>query len=808
MDQARVVVIGGGITGCSVAYHLASTGWTDVVLLEKGALTSGATCQAMGLVTAFNPAATMAEYRRYSIELYRALGVFETSGSLRLASSPDQMHELRRTLSRTRTYGIEADLLSATETLARLPGADAARLEGSAWLPGDGYLDPHGATHALAAAARELGVRIRTNSRVESVELGRDGAVARVHTATGPIACEHVVDAAGLWAPQVAAMVGAWLPSVPVDHQHAALLAVPGRELPRGLPCVRDPELLVYGRAEAGGMLIGGYEADPPARWIDGVPWDHGSASLPPDEGRFLPLVDSASRRFPFLADAQIGRIVCHPDAMTPDANPLLGPWPGVPGFWVAAGLSLNGFGGAGGIGRTIAAWMTAGEPDLDVTAYRAWRFADPYRDPGYAAATAREAYTFYYRQRYPHDTDQAGRPRRLSALHGRLQDGGAVFGTKHGWERPDLFQPGRPWRRAGYDGRVWGFGRPDWFERVGEEHTAVRERVGLLDLSSFGKIAASGPGARLLLDRVAANRIGPTGSVTYSQFLDGRGGIVADLTIAALAPDRYRVVTGAASAASDLGWLRAHLQPDDQSVQLVDESDLWACIALWGPLARDVLATVTGTDVSDAALPYRSIRPVAIGPARVEAARLSYAGELGWELYTARETASQVWDALARAGRDRGIAPVGYRALESLRLEKGYRYLGTDLTAADGPDEAGLGSFVRLDKGDFIGREAVAAARAAGPPARRLRTVLIGPDATWLPVYGGEAVAIDGRTVGRLRSAGFGHTVQRTLGTVYLPANTSEEGRELSVEILGDLVAAVVAPDALHDPTGRRMRG
>ena len=806
MEQARVVVVGGGITGCSVAYHLALAGWSDVLLLDKGALTSGATCQAMGLVTAFNPSATMTAYRAYSIELYRALGAFETTGSLRLASSPDQLTELRRTLSRTRTYGIEADLLDPAETLAWLPAADPRDLLGSVWLPGDGHLDPHGATHAVAAAARRLGVRIATGRRVTGVGLDRQGAVARVVTEAGPIACEHVVDAAGLWAAQVAAMVGAWLPSTPVDHQHAALLAVAGHELPREMPCVRDPELLVYGRSEAGGLLLGGYEADPPARWIDGVPWDHGSRSLPPDLDRFLPLVENAARRFPFLADVRIGRLVCHPDAMTPDANPLLGPWPGVPGFWVAAGLSLNGFGGAGGIGRTMAAWLTTGEPDLDVSAYRAWRFAETYRDPTYAAACAREAYRFYYRQRYPHDVDEAGRPRRLSALHGRLQDADAVFGTKSGWERPDHFEPGAGFRRAGADGAAWGFGRPPWADRVEQEHAAVRERVGLLDLSSFGKIAVTGKGAERLLDRVFANRLPAEGRVAYGQFLDRRGGIVADVTIARLGPDRFRVVSGAGAVAADLGWLIAARSAHDEPIELRDVSDELACIGLWGPSARTVLAGVTADDVSGAALPYRSVGSISIGPARVEAVRISYAGELGWELYVARAAAVAVWDALRAAGAAHGLEPVGYRAIESLRLEKGYRYVGLDITPADHPDEAGLGPFVRPEKGPFIGRDAVLANRAKGPPTRRLRTLRIGPPGTWLPVYGGEAVAVDGEPVGRLRSAGYGSTVRAAIGTVYLPAHISE-GFDVSVDVLGDWLPATVGPDVLHDPAGERLR-
>ena len=336
------------------------------------------------------------------------------------------------------------------------------------------------------------------------IELTDRREVRRVLTTDGPIEAEIVVNAAGMWAPQVCAMVGAWIPSTPVDHQHAALRAVAGSELPADMPCFRDPDRLVYGRSEAGGMLVGGYEADPTARWIDGVPWDHAATALPPDYERFAPLLAGAALRFPFLGDAQISRLVCHPDAMTPDANPLLGPMPGVEGFWVAAGLSLNGFGGAGGIGRAMAAWITTGDPDADVVAYRAWRFPDTYRDPGFVAATTREAYSYYYQLRYPFDNDEAGRPRRLSAVHSRLQEQGAVFGVKAGFERADYHLPGEPWRRAGPDQRTWGWGKPPFFERLGEESRAVRERVGLIDCrrsarssSKVGAPSASSSGSR-----------------------------------------------------------------------------------------------------------------------------------------------------------------------------------------------------------------------------------------------------------------------------------------------------------------------
>ncbi len=806
MDRAQVVVVGGGIAGCSVAYHLARAGARDVLLLEKGQLTSGSTCHAAGLVTQFNPSPTMMRFRRYSIELYRELGVFEEVGSVRLASSPEQLAELQRGVSRARGIGLEVELLGPEEALRLLPAASGESLYGAVWVPEDGFLDPHTATYALADAARALGARIRTGTRVTGIELGPRREVRAVVTESGRIECEHVVNACGIWAPQLAAMAGAFVPSTPVDHQHVLLRPVPGHELPREMPCFRDPDNLVYGKSESGGVMFGGYEGDPVARWIDGVPWEHGAQALPGALARFEPLLQGAARRFPFLAEAEIAALVCHPDAMTPDAGPLLGPLPGARGFWMAAGLSLNGFGGAGGIGRALAEWITSGETELDCAPYRAWRFGGPFRDPVFAAEAARETYRYYYRLRFPYDTEEWGRPHRLSALHGRLQDAGCVFGTKNGWERPDRFEPGRPWRRAGAEQRAFGWTRPPWFERLRAEHEAFRERVGLVDLSSFGKIDVAGPGALPLLERVADNWIGrPPGSVVYTQFLDRRGGIVADLTVTRLGEERFLVVTGAGYLDADLGWLRMNAREDDGPVELRDASEELAVLGLWGPAAREVLASVTEDDVSAEAFPFRTARTIHVGGAAVLAQRITYVGELGFELYVEPGWAVQVWDRLTAAGAPHGIEPAGYRVLDSLRMEKGYRYFGTDLTPSDTPDEAGLGFCVDLvRKRDFIGRAAIVAARGR-PERRRLRTLLLGGE-EYEPVYGGEAVHAGGEVVGRLRSCAYGYTVRRNLAYAALPVELGP-GADVEVEVFGRRVPAQVAEDVLYDPAGARAR-
>ena len=805
-DQARVVIIGGGITGCSILYHLAKAGWSDVVLLEKHELTSGSTCQAAGLVTMFNVSPTMMRFRKYSIELYSQLGVFQHVGSLRLASSKEQLQDLQRAVSRAHGIGLEAEIVSPDEARRLMPAISSESLYGAVYIPRDGHLDPHQTTHAVANAARQLGATIHTGVLVTGIELSPQGEVRKVITNQGEIRAEIVINAAGIWAPQVAAMVGAFTPSTPIDHQHVALKAVPGYELPHDMPCFRDPDNLVYGRAESGGVVFGGYEPNPAARWIDGVPWDHAARALPPDFGRFEQLMEGAIRRFPFLDRAEIVRLICHPDALTPDANPLLGPMPGIGGFWVAAGLSLNGFGGGGGIGQVMAEWIIEGKTSIDVHAYHAWRFSKTYRDPIYAAEMARECYKYYYLLRYPYDQDEFARPKRVSPVHSRLQDLGCVFGKKNGWERPEYFEPGAPWRRAGADQREWGWAKPPFFERVGEEHRAFRERVGLIDMTSFGKIEIHGAGALPLLERLADNRIDrPVGTVVYTQLLTPQGGVLADVTITRLAEDRLRLITGAGFIDNDKGWLHANVRSGDGPLEIRDVTDELTTLGLWGPRARDVLQAVTADDISKEALPYMRAKEIAIRGARVLAQRITYVGELGWELYVDPAWAVQVWDALMAAGKPHGIRPGGYRVLDSLRLEKGYRYFSTDVTVLENPYEAGLGFCVRLGKGDFIGRQALQQVREQGL-RQKLCTLTIGGE-EYRTIYGGEAVHHDGRVLGRLRSAGYGYTVRKNIGYAYLPVEMAKEGTALRVDVFGEMVPAEVAADVLYDPNGEQLR-
>ena len=731
-----------------------------------------------GLVTQFNPSQTMMRFRRYSVDLYTELGVFETVGSLRIASSPESLLELRRGVSRAHGIGLDAELLGPEETRRLLPAASPDALFGAVWMPGDGYVDPHIATYALAAAARELGVRIRTRTLVTGIERGRRGEVTAVETDAGRIETELVVNAAGMWAPRIAAMVGTFACSIPVDHQHVALRAVDGHELAHAMPCFRDTDNLVYGKAESGGILFGGYEPNPVSRWHDGVPWEHGERALPPDHARFQQLMDGAVRRFPFLDDAGVVALICHPDAMTPDGNPLLGPTPGVPGFWLAAGLSLNGFGGAGGLGKAAAELIVSGHAEADVQPYRPWRFGGPYRDADFAAAASREVYKYYYRLRYPYDVSEAGRPRRLSPLHARLEALGAVFGTKNGWERADYFRPGEPSRRAGEEQRAFGWARPPFHDRVAVEHAAIRERAGIVDLTSFGKLEVSGTDALALLERVCGARVDrPVGSVVYTQLLDARGRIVGDVTVTRLGDDRFRVITGAGAVDGDRGFLELNAAGD---VAIVDVTDELAVIGIWGPAVRGALAEI----------PYRSAQTIDVDGVEVLAQRISYVGEFGFELYVAPEAALHVWDALVETLHPE---PVGYLALDSLRIEKGYRYFGADLTAADTPFDSGLGFAVAKDKHVELERA----------PSTRLCTLLVGGE-EYLTLYGGEAVHAGAGAIGRVRSAAYGFTVRRNIALAKLPADVGE-GDGVQVDVLGELVPAVVVRDALYDPENTR---
>lgn len=806
-DQAQIVIIGGGIYGAQIAYHLAKYGRKDVVILEKCEIASGESSHAAGLVTQFATSQAMLKFRMYSIELYSELGLFDHVGSLRVASSREQLKELERSVSRAKALGLEVDVISPDEALKVMPQISKKDLYGGIFLPRDGQLDPYTTTTSMAKFAKELGVTIYTNTRVTGIELSAKGEVQRVLTDKGAIRCEIVINAAGLWAPRIAAMVGINIPTTPVDHQHIALKAVPGHEFTHETPCLRDPDNLVYMRQEQGGLVIGGYEPSPIARWIDGVPWEHGSATLPSNFDQFEMLLEGAIRRLPFLDKAGIITLVCHPGAYTPDCQPMLGPMPGVRGFWMLAGMSLNGYGGAGGMGKLLAEWIIEGEAPMDVYGYRATRFGNYYADHVYAAERTKESVKYYYRLRFPHDEHENARPHRVSPVHYRLLEHGAVFGEKFGWERVNYFMPGQPSRRMGEDQRGWGWSRPPFFERVGEEHKATRERVTLFDLTSFGKIEVQGKGALPLLQRLTDSEINkPVGSAIYTQFLNSHGGIESDLTVTRLGEDYFWAITGSGFIGNDLARIQMHVDEQDGEVSIRDITQEYACLALWGPKSRAVLQKITSDDVSNAAHPYLTTRPIIINGAKVYAQRVSYAGELGWELYIPNHRATMVWDMLVEAGNEFGLEVGGYKVLDSLRLEKGYRYFTADITPMETPYEGGLGFCVHLDKGDFIGREALVKQKAEGIK-RKLCTLVLTDGDDFTQIYGGEAVYHEDKVLSRIRSGGYGFTLKKNILYAYLPTELAKQGNRFMIDLIEGRREAEVTASVLLDPKGERAR-
>ena len=810
-DQAQVVVIGGGVFGVSVVYHLAKMGCRDVVLIDKGELTSGTTFHSVGLVSQFRTSPALMKIMNYTIRLFNELAQGEggpslgwrTVGSMRLASSPDRLKALKREVSRAKAIGLAADILSAKEVVDRCPFLSGEGLHGAVWVPDDGYIDPNGITYELARQARSMGVEIRTHERVTGIDLSPHREVTQVITDHGTIRTECVVNAAGEWAPRLAEMVGVFLPMVPLMHQYLTTKPIPGHELPSNTPVIRDPDNLFYCREDTGAFLIGAFETNPKEWSTDGVPWEFNQQLLSPEWDLFMPVMENAIRRIPILAEAEAVQLINGPDAFTPDGHYALGPVPGLRGFFVAAGGSINGIAGAGGVGKTIAEWILEGETAIDVHDLNVRRFGPHLTHKPYLVEMCREVYRYYYHMRYPGDENEWGRPYRKSPFYERLKDFGAVFGHKYGWERANHFDSGQPWRQASAGQNAWGWTRPPYVGLVAEEVKATRERVALFDMTSFGKIDVRGKGALDFLQRLAANDLNrPVGSIVYTQFLNRKGGIESDVTVTRVAENEFRIISGTAFVANDIGWMRLHL-PEDSSVVIEDVSDRLGCLGLWGPKAREVLQAVSSSDVTNAAFPYVTARLIDIKGARVWAQRVSYAGELGWELYIRPVDALQVFDALMEAGKQFDIRPAGYKALDSLRLEKGYLYWSGDITPEDNPLEAGLGFCVRLKKPDFIGKDALLAIQQEGLHTRMCALTM---DAGG-NLYGGESVYAGGKLIDRIRTGGYGHTIGKDIGLLYLPLDLATAGNELEVEVLGERIMANTTDLPLVDPKGEKIR-
>ena len=793
-------MIGGGVGGCAVLYWLTRLGW-DVVLVERAELTSGSTFHSAGLVGQLRSSLALTKMMMESVDLYRSLEAevgLETGwhevGSLRLASSPERMEEIARQAGWAKTFGLPLELVSAGEAQQLFPPMTTDGVLGAAFLPTDGYVDPSQLTFALAEGARRHGAEIATGTRVTGVTVQR-GRVTGVETDRGSIETEIVVDAGGMYAQEIGAFAGVNVPIVPMAHEY--LITKPAG-LPLEMPTMRDPSLLVYFRPESGGLIMGGYERHCEPWGLDGIPADFNSRLLEEDWPRFEELMENAIVRVPSLAEMEVVKLINGPEAFTPDGEFILGP-SDVRGFWVAAGFCAHGLAGAGGMGKLVAEWIVEGTPSLDVWHMDSRRFGRAYRSREYTLARTKEIYETYYDVKYPGHERSAGRPLRVSPAYERLQRLGAAFGEKSGWERANWFEPNAANGDEALRPRGWA--GKHWSPAIGAEHVSCREAAAIFDESSFAKILVSGEGAADLLERLCANRVArEVGQVTYTQMLDPRGGIECDFTVTRLAEDRFRIVTGTAFGRHDLAWIAQHV-PNDGSVQLADETSAYACFGLWGPRARDILQPLTSADLANEAFPYMRARELAVGRVPCLALRVTYVGELGWELYCPSEFGLALWDTIWEAGREHGLVAGGYRAIDSLRLEKGYRVWGADITPEDTPFEAGLGFAVKLDKGYFVGRESLV---QRDDPDRLLRCLALeDPRAIAL---GSEPVRMGSDAVGRVTSGGYGYTVGKSIAYAYLPAE-HDVGTEIAVEIFGEWVPGVVSAEPLFDPTGGRTR-
>jgi glycine cleavage system aminomethyltransferase T/glycine/D-amino acid oxidase-like deaminating enzyme len=806
-SQAQVVIIGGGVGGCSIAYHLTKMGWKDVVILERHELTAGSTWHSAGLVGQLRSDANLTRMMYYSTDLYRQLkdetGVdtgWREVGGLRLASSPERMEDIKRMVGMARSFGMPMDLLSPKQAQAMFPLMSIEGVVGAAYTPNDGMIDPTGLTNALAAGAKSRGARIFQDTDVEAIRVEK-GAITEVVTNRGTIKTEVVVNAAGQWGGEVGKMVGLFLPVVPMAHLYIITKPIPGVE--HDIPTLRDPDLLVYWREEVGGLVTGGYERNPEPFGLRGIPKDFKYQLLPPDWDRFAPLMENSIKRVPAVETAEIIQLLNGPEGFTPDGEFLLGPT-SVKGFWVACAFCAHGLAGAGGIGKVMAEWIVEGHPEWDMWRLDVRRFGPNYASQDYTLARTIETYSQYYDIHYPGEERMTGRGQRLSPTYYRLRDLGASFGEKFGWERPNWFKPYEGLARHGHEPKGWA--RHNWSRAIGYEHLKTRETAGLFDETSFNKFEVRGPGALAFLNYVCANNIDqPVGTVIYTQCLNPRGGIECDFTVTRLAEERFLIITGTAFGEHDRSWLRLHM-PEDGSVSIEDVSSAYACIGLWGPNARKILEKVTHEDVSNTAFPYMTARRITVGDVPLLASRVTYVGELGWEFYPPMEYGQRVWDVLWEAGQPEGLVAAGYKALDSLRLEKAYRYWSSEISPDYTPYEAGLGFAVKLDKGDFIGRQALLKQKQEGVQ-RKLCCATLADNR--VIALGKEPVRLAGsdQIIGWVAAGGYGYSVEKSIIFTYLPTQNANPGAELEIEFFGELVSATVERAPLFDPKGERVR-
>jgi 4-methylaminobutanoate oxidase (formaldehyde-forming) len=816
---ARVVIVGGGVVGCSVAYHLAKLGWRDVLLLERKQLTSGTTWHAAGLIGQLRATANMTKLARYGAELYGNLeaetGVatgFRRVGSLSLALADERLEELRRGASMARAFGVEVEEISITEASRRHPLVDMTGVLGAIFLPRDGQADPGNVALAMARGATQLGATIRENVKIVGITRER-GRVTGVRTEQGDIAAEVVVNCAGMWGREVGRMAGVHLPLQACEHFY--VVSEPSDEVPKGLPVLRVTDECAYYKEDAGKIMLGAFEPKAKPWGADGIPESFCFDELPADLDHFAPILETATRRMPLLGRLGIRTFFNGPESFTHDNRYLLGETPEVAGFYVACGFNSVGIQSAGGAGKALAEWIVGGAPPFDLWDVDVRRTFPFQATRSFIVPRVSETLGLLYADHFPYRQFATSRGVRRSPVHANLVELGAYFGETAGYERPHWFLTPEERARSVIPRAHDTWSRPRWFANVAAEHRAVRERVGLFDMSPFGKIRVEGRDAETVLQRICANNVAVApGRIVYTQWLNARGGIEADVTVTRLGETSFLVVTGAATTRRELAWLTRQM-PDNAQCVVVDVSSGEACLGLMGPRARDVLQALTPDDVSDTTFPFSTARTIELGMAHVRAHRISYVGELGYELYVPSEFAAHVFETLIDAGQVFDMRLAGVLAMDSLRLEKAYRHFGHDISDEDHVLEAGLGFAVKTGKtpgrlGHFIGREAVLAKRKAGVSRRLVQLKLDDPEPL---LFHTEPVLADGQIVGHVLSGGYGHTLGAAIGLAYVPAepgSTAESClvRRYEIEVAGHRFAATASLKPLYDPAGVRTKG
>jgi len=814
--QARVVVIGGGVVGVSTLYHLTRKGWSDVTLLERTELTAGSTWHAAGLLPLFNMSYTVGQLHKYSVDLYKRLPqetgqevAFHVTGNLRLATCRDRMDEYLKYCGTANTIGVPFQVISPAEVKALWPlvnlgdGVNTPKIIGALYHPDDGHIAPVDLTMALRKGARAAGAEICEQTEVLAVDRTSAGEW-KVRTTKGDIVCEHVVCATGNYARATGRMFGLTVPSIPVEHQYivydeSAELKAYRQAGGREMAVLRESDASYYLREERLGWILGPYEKGAPARFADGVPGWFGKELFEGDLERMLPHVEAASRRVPCLEHCGIKTIVNGPIAYTPDGSPLIGPAWGLRNVWLNEGHSF-GVTAAGGAGWQLAEWIVEGEPGIDMLGVDPRRYG-PYTSKRYTVAKNEEAYRDVFTIHYPDEERADARPAKTSPVYDKLNRMGAVWGQRYGWERANWFAPsGVPQHD------VWSFRRSNYFDHVGNECRRMREKVGVIDLTPFTKHEVAGPGAEAWLDSLVANKV-PTriGRIALCHALTKNGGIRSEFTITKFADNRYYVVSAGAAERYDSDYLQRMLPPD-RTVDLRNITTSRGTFVVAGPKARDVLARLTDAPLDNQNFPWLSGQVIEIGLATdVYALRVNFIGELGWELHFPIEYGNGLFDALFAAGMEYGIGMVGMRAMESLRIEKSYRMWGSDLTRDYTPFEAGLDRFVRMNKGEFIGKAALVRQMSAGVPHRFVTLEVHG--VTDADPLGNEPLFADGALAGRATAGAYGHVLGKSLALAYVNPQYAEVGSELQIEILGERRNATVLVESPFDPGNQRLR-